>query len=193
MKQIKIITVFLIVLMFIGCGREKINSFRTENPIKVDGSSGDWDSEKLIYNEDLKIVYSVSNDDKNINIIIRFQDRSFARKILSNGLTIWFDEDKEDGIQFIDYDARDQMIENMMKGMGAKKPGQMNYKSNFANGWQNGSFYLITNKIPELLKSETEQSFIAAAGIIIGRFVLKIHYSSTGAAAGGRFHWSIVF
>lgn len=86
-----------------SCG-VKINSQWKTTAIEIDGHGQDWDGIPLQYNENMKIIYGIVNDEKALNFIIRFNDPSVARQFAMRGVTLWFnDENKKDKQRGIHY------------------------------------------------------------------------------------------
>jgi hypothetical protein len=127
LKNIKIsfIGILLLLLPVIfsvtGCGDTQLNSkWRTQNLI-IDGKDIDWGN-TLNYIDDLKALVGVENDNKFLYLCLVTNDQELEVKVLSMGLTIWFDrtanDDKDFGIKFpigrggINKTAMRKMIDN---------------------------------------------------------------------------------
>ena len=105
--QINFAGILLLLLPIIfsvtGCGDTQLNSkWRTQNLI-IDGKDIDWGN-SLIYNDDLKALVGVENDNKFLYLCLVTNDQELEAKILRMGLTVWFDrtasDDKDFGIKF---------------------------------------------------------------------------------------------
>ncbi len=103
-RQIKkMILRAFIFLSFIGfgcSGGTEIQSTVNNNDIKIDGSSSDWGT-SLNYVKDDNIAFGFKNDNENLYIGIVTSDKTKIMRILSMGLTVWFDAGKDKlGIRF---------------------------------------------------------------------------------------------
>ena len=104
MKHIMNSVLFLTALILLSSCSEKINSQWKTTAIEIDGHGQDWDGIPLQYNENMKIIYGIVNDEKALNFIIRFNDPSVARQFAARGVTLWFNDqnkkDKQSGIHY---------------------------------------------------------------------------------------------
>jgi len=113
----KIISFFLslVLMMTAGCG-EKIESTWKNQMLTIDGDSQDWEGLPLQYQEDMKIVYGIVNDDVTVNFVIRFNDERLARMFSMRGFTFWLNgEDSEKkliGIHYRDDAMRNKVLAN---------------------------------------------------------------------------------
>lgn len=102
MKNLLIILLSLFV--FISCRGLKIQSTWLDNKISIDGTIEDWKDMPRIYEEDIKIMYSVANDYNHLNLMYCFNDPALARMIAMRGVTVWFNDEakkeKNFGIAF---------------------------------------------------------------------------------------------
>jgi len=93
----------LFVFGFFGCSStEIIQSNLLQNRIVVDGNQDDWNG-KLKYFEDENIAVGFQNDDKNLYICLATADKANSIKLLSMGLTIWFEPENGEqkiGLQY---------------------------------------------------------------------------------------------
>jgi len=94
--NILLFSLLSIVIIFSGCGDKEIQSkWRTQNII-IDGNDSDW-TNSLVYYDDIKSLIGVQNDHDYLYLCLVTSDQQLERKILTKGLTIWFDnEDKGD-------------------------------------------------------------------------------------------------
>ena len=98
---------FLFMMLFIlfnSCNKGIIStSHWQENALKIDGSSNDW-NDSLLYDAKSHLLYTVSNDNKNLYICIKVADLKNQMKLLRRGFTIWLDtvgkDRKSFGIKF---------------------------------------------------------------------------------------------
>ncbi|MEE9117208.1 MAG: hypothetical protein V3U02_01260, partial [Calditrichia bacterium] len=74
----------------------------------------DWEGFPLQYQEDMKIVYGIVNDDATVNFMIRFNDESLARMFSMRGFTLWLNEEDEEqkqiGIHYRDDSMRHRFM-----------------------------------------------------------------------------------
>jgi hypothetical protein len=70
-------------------------------PVIVDGNSAEWNEPLNNYNTDTKLAFALSNDEKELYIIIESLDEFTTRKVLAGGLTLNINTSgkKKDGIK----------------------------------------------------------------------------------------------
>jgi len=77
------------------CNAQSKPSLNTLQPppavMTVDGDLNEWGDTLRYYNEDQKIYYSLANDQNNLYMAIRINDRSEQRRILGAGFTLSID------------------------------------------------------------------------------------------------------
>jgi hypothetical protein len=91
------IATFFALILIAACRSskpEKDNAAAPEaswqrQPLLVDGSDADWIKPLPYYDKKEKISYDISNDKKNLYIMLSAKDRQEQQKILGGGLTIW--------------------------------------------------------------------------------------------------------
>ena len=117
-SQPLILLLLVVVILIVGCG-VTINSTWKSQEITIDGNGDDWEGLPLQYQEDMKVVYGIVNDNEAINFIFRFNDADLARLFSMRGFTLWLnDEDfkkKLIGIHYKDDDIRDKFIAELSK------------------------------------------------------------------------------
>jgi hypothetical protein len=120
----------LLVILTAGCG-ETINSTWISQDITIDGDGDDWEGIPLQYQEDMKVVYGIANDDEVINFIIRFNDERLARLFSMRGFALWLNEedseDKQIGIHYRDDLMRDRFI--LEQSRHSRNSNDMNQQS----------------------------------------------------------------
>jgi hypothetical protein len=89
MKTYSLLLFSALVLLFIACGQEEINSHRPDRAIKIDGSSEEWE-ELLMAMPEQKLAFGVCNDDSAVYFCLTTTDRSLQMRIMGGGLTVWF-------------------------------------------------------------------------------------------------------
>ena len=95
-NTMKIITyLFLISIIIVGvtgCSQTPIyKSTWQSTPLKIDGLADDWEGSSMYYNSEAKIMYGITNDNKNLFVKLKVTDEITQRKILFWGLTFWMD------------------------------------------------------------------------------------------------------
>ena len=85
----------LLMVLLNGCsGGLKLTSDWQQRELKIDGNDSQW-QRGLYYDKESDLVYGVRNDEKNIYVFLKTQNRSTQMQIMKQGLTVWFD--REDG------------------------------------------------------------------------------------------------
>lgn len=111
MKKVFGTAILLVVLSLISVdvvaknkGAKKVPGVWQEQPIIIDGSSGDWKIPYPYYDEDAMLGYSVTNDSENLYITVQTGDAATQLKILEGGLTVWVDKTgKQDEVTAINF------------------------------------------------------------------------------------------
>lgn len=100
----KNLLMLMILIFFFSCRAQKIQSSRVDNQIIVDGVIEDWKDIPRTFEKDLKMMFSIANNDDNLYIMYCFNDPDLARMIAMRGINIWFNDegnkDKIFGISF---------------------------------------------------------------------------------------------
>lgn len=146
------------------CKSKTIQSQWNQTDIKMDEETNDWQCLNTYFNEDFNMVYSISNNDQHLNILIRFQDKKLARKILTQGFIIWLDKDRTKGVRYIDYIARDRIIDYLTERSDHRPGQQMRPPKNEKVKWLLGNFYLIEGDLEKKLSEKDRLEIRAAAG-----------------------------
>jgi len=93
----------LSLISFIGCSSSELMlSSTTDSKIAVDGNHEDWNG-KLKYYEDEKAAIGFQNDGENLYFCLVTSNKSNVMKIMSMGLTVWFEPENGDqtiGLQY---------------------------------------------------------------------------------------------
>jgi hypothetical protein len=144
-REIFLIPLILIMVLFAGCSNKKVESQWDDQSISIDGNGKDWESLPLEYDEELDIVYGIVNDENSLNLLLRFRDHKLALKMNSRGAILWLDEKgkkkKHFGIWYIDEDA----ITDITQMMASRKNQASGQRSSFQQQPQplKGSFSLL--------------------------------------------------
>jgi hypothetical protein len=87
----KCLIINLLLAILSACGTSKnITSNWQEKPLIATGVEKDW-GEALMFDDKSKFWYRVSNDDRNLYIMLKMDDESLKRKVLMNGLKVFID------------------------------------------------------------------------------------------------------
>jgi hypothetical protein len=88
-------TMPMLLMLLTGCsGGLKLTSDWQQGEMNIDGGDSEW-QRGLYYDKESDMVYGVRNDDKQVYIFLKTQNRSTQMQIMRQGLTVWFD--REDG------------------------------------------------------------------------------------------------
>lgn len=58
-------------------------------PLTIDGSDADWDRPLQHYVREEKVSYSITNDSRNLYILLSTKDRQEQQKIIEGGMSVW--------------------------------------------------------------------------------------------------------
>jgi len=62
-----------------------------QQPVTADGNSQEWDRTHMSFDQDSKIGYEITNDDKNLYVLITTTDHTSQTKILRTGMSLFID------------------------------------------------------------------------------------------------------
>lgn len=92
MKMIKYLLFFLSTIIFVSCSHNLApqGHYQTESVI-ADGNADEWKMPLRFANKDYTFSYNITNDKKNIYIVVVSKDDEMEKRILRSGITIYFD------------------------------------------------------------------------------------------------------
>lgn len=143
-----IFIVGLSLISFIGCSSSEMmmsNSFEKE--IVVDGNHEDW-SGKLKYFEDERAAIGFQNDSENLFFCFVTSYKSNAMKIMSLGLTVWFEPESSKQKIGLQYPKRiDKALPKTLMGKNKKQNEGTDFETTIKTMIQNqGEFSLVDEK-----------------------------------------------
>ena len=106
MRNLKIMTLFITLLLLSGCGEKKLQGNHYSSEINVDGSYGDWSEYSNAHVKSGENGYLVSTavSDSFLYFMFRFNDQRVARLMARRGLYFWISvdgkKDKNYGVSF---------------------------------------------------------------------------------------------
>jgi len=63
-------------------------SFRAPSKLKIDGIATEWGNKLQAYNKSTQVFYAISNDDKNLYLIVQAKYEEIISKIIRGGITL---------------------------------------------------------------------------------------------------------
>jgi len=115
---------FLVAITIAACSKVELTSQLATNSITIDGSSGDWEN-NLVLLEEQNITIGIANDAENLYFCAASADDVLRRQIIFRGLNLWIDGDggkSEDyGIKYpvgmitMDPESRRELFQGMRK------------------------------------------------------------------------------
>ncbi|MBN1407708.1 MAG: hypothetical protein JW956_07965 [Calditrichaceae bacterium] len=100
----KNILILMVLILFFSCRTQKVKSSWVDNQIIIDGIIEDWKDIPRTFDKDMKMMFSIANNDENLYIMYCFNDPDLARMIDVRGIIVWFNnegnKDKILGISF---------------------------------------------------------------------------------------------
>lgn len=174
-NRIALSFIIIALVLITACSNNKINSQWQSGPVSIDGLSDDWDPAILTYEEKLKLVYGITNDQDKIRFIIQFKDRRLASRIDMYGMVIWLNKEKTCGIRYIDEMLHDQMRERILSGDGfnPRRDRERDQQRSFLAG----SFFWIDKETETEIDPSNSVSYRAAASLVDGNFCLEYDIS----------------
>src|SRR5471030_404342 len=85
-----------VILLFIGYGavaQKKLDNIQqggvvAPEKVKIDGKFGEWEDTFAAFNKTTKLFYTLSNDDKNLYLVVKCTDAINNSKIMGGGVTL---------------------------------------------------------------------------------------------------------
>ncbi|MBU1116961.1 MAG: hypothetical protein KKE09_17695 [Bacteroidetes bacterium] len=142
----------LFLLSFIGCSSsEMIQSSAVETGIVVDGNQDEW-SGKLKFIENERAAVGFQNDDENLYICFVSADKAGVMKILSLGLTVWFQPENGEQMVGLQFPKRmDKVAPRSLMGKNREQNEKTDFEVTVKTMMQNQGEYSIVNEDEEIL------------------------------------------
>ncbi|MBN1999259.1 hypothetical protein JW935_17000 [candidate division KSB1 bacterium] len=100
----RILTIILILSSLLPymnvSAKTKISCTWASGPIVVDGADDDWADVEVKKIKSLKTSMRMANQDSSLYIMLQFTDFEMASKVFMGGMTLWFDDDRHNGIRY---------------------------------------------------------------------------------------------
>jgi hypothetical protein len=138
-----------LILAFTGFSKDRTVASSWIKPnLKIDGSDGDWQREKLNSEKKVKVDYMFQNDTEGLCALFIFNDFEFLSSIQATGMTLWVSKGKDKEKVFgVNYKTQqmtaDQLIKDLEKKEGPltkqkkeqikSKPSYVIFKSDMIN------------------------------------------------------------
>ncbi|OIQ97456.1 hypothetical protein GALL_204660 [mine drainage metagenome] len=92
MKTIRNLFFFLVIIVFVSCTHNLAPQGQYQSSaIVADGNASEWEMPLRFANKYYTISYNITNDKKNIYIVVVSKDDEMEKRILRSGITIYFD------------------------------------------------------------------------------------------------------
>ena len=92
-KSINLLLSQIILFVVFSCAKGPVyQSAYQSNEFKINELNQEW-TDGMLTSTDQGLVYGLTNDDKNLYVKLKVVDERNQRKILMNGLVLWFDTD----------------------------------------------------------------------------------------------------
>jgi len=173
--------IFLIVglslISFIGCSSSEVMlSSATESKIVVDGNHEDWNG-KLKYYEDEQTAIGFQNDEENLYFCLVTSNKSNVMKMMTLGLTIWFEPANDEQIIGLQYPKK--MDGNNLKdlmGKNRNKNQNSDFEVTINTMMQNQGEFLLVDEDDEILYASpigSNDGFKIKVGAVGQQFVYE--------------------
>lgn len=172
-----IVIVLLSIIVFIGCSSSsKMVSNQKANNIVVDGKHDDW-SGKLKYFEEKRAAIGFQNDNENLYFCLVTSDKANAMKIMTLGLTVWFEQLNEDQSIGLQYPKRiEKAAPKNVMGKNRKQNENNDFEISVKTMMQNqGEFSLVDEKSRIIYASPigSNDGYEIKAGAVSQQFVYE--------------------
>ncbi|WP_199119726.1 hypothetical protein [Pedobacter sp. ASV28] len=122
----KVIYLLLFIVFSCSCFAQKLPEIQTTgiwapNGIRVDGKSTEWNNSFAAENKRTEIYYTVSNDNKNLYLVVKSANNTVVNKIMVGGITFTVNnkgKKKEEGAFSITY----PLITRNNRNVGNRNP-----------------------------------------------------------------------
>ena len=157
MKIISRILSLLTILIIQACGSSDLFiSKDAGEEIKIDGDRSDWKG-KLEVLDDEQIAVGFLNNDENLFLCVTTYDRENIMKIVSQGLTVWFNPEERDNVIGLNYPQQLTQFPRMeMRDNNKQSENRQNPEARINNLLQSQSEYSIVDALTPDVASEIE-------------------------------------
>ncbi len=152
MSIAKLFFLLLVLILFFGCSSSELMlSGMKESKIIVDGNQNDW-SGKLKYFEDERVAVGFQNDEENLYFCLVSSDKSNVMKILSLGLTVWFEPINGDQVLGLQYPKRmDKVSPKNLMGKNHNQAGNSDFEMTVTAMLQSQGEFAIVDEDEEII------------------------------------------
>jgi len=174
----------LTLLAAIGCSKQ-IDSQWKNSAIEIDGKGHDWENIPMEYDEDIKVMYGLANNDSTISLMLRFNDSKLAGMFAMRGVTLWFNDKKEKektiGIHYEDESVRSGV---WARGRARGRDENLNMDINQKAINANGEFTLARDDSLTGITLDELAGWEAAAGYDDGLYCFEFAVPLTSQKGG---------
>ncbi len=172
MKKTILILCLVIPIFGIKASAEKNNLKWQNEPLLVDGNTQDWGEKLRFYHSGSKIQFDIRNDDQNLYIVLKSNEKSLMKQLMTAECKITFKTSTKPSVN-----ASIDIQES--KGMGIPPTGDKNFDPAKGNRGNNGNQGMGQNQgkmrnqmpdmKPEFQKKDTANTkgFIFSNGMVI--------------------------
>ncbi len=152
MNKMKFFIVGLLFLSLIGCSSsEMMLSNSVESKIIVDGNQDDWKG-RLKYFEDEQAAIGFQNDEDNLYFCLVTSNKSSVMKIMSMGLTVWFEPESGEEVLGLQYPKRmDKVATQNLMGKNRNQNGSSDFETSVNAMMQNQGEFIIIDEDEEII------------------------------------------
>jgi len=167
----------LIVITIVGCSSsEVLQSVATESKITIDGKHEDWDG-KLKYYEDEEAALGFQNDEENLYFCLVTSNKSSVMKMMTLGLTIWFEPTNDEQIIGLQYPKKmDGNYLNDLKGKNRNKNNNSDFEMTVAAMMQHQGEFVLVDENYEILYASpigSNDGYKIKVGAVNNQFVYE--------------------
>ena len=177
MNKVKLFLILLVLISQVGCGSsDLIVSKSVDKEITIDGNQEDWNG-NLTFMEDEKLAVGFQNDSIYLYLCLTTSDRSNVMKILSLGLTVWFEPDNGEKIIGLRYPQKLEKVNfKNLAAMNNNKQDKYDFETIVETMLQYQNEYSIVNEDDYSLYAfpiGNKNGFELKAGTSMGQFVYE--------------------
>jgi len=167
----------LFVISFLGCSSSELMlSNATTSKIVVDGNQHEWDG-KLKYFKDAQAAIGFQNDEDNLYFCLITSNKSSVMKMMTLGLTVWFEPENGEQIIGLQYPKRmDRSDSESKMGKNRNHENSSDFEMTIDAMMQNQRDFFLIDEDEEILYASpigSNDGFEIKVGVVNQQFIYE--------------------